>query len=32
MLQPSDMSLENYGRLLLDGEIKVKYERNTSQR
>jgi len=26
------MSLKDYGRLLLDGEIKVKYERNNSQR
>jgi len=26
------MSLKDYGKLLLDGEIKVKHDRSTSQR
>jgi len=26
------MSLKDYGRLLLDGEVKVKYERTNAQR
>jgi len=32
VLQPSDISLKEYGRLLFDGEAKVKYERNNTQR
>jgi len=31
-VQPSDMALKDYGRLLLDGEVKVKHERASSQR